>query len=359
VRGVTTSLLKVPTDKLITDSIHRLEAIEVVVTKISTDEDLEGTGFTYTIGTGGSAIKAIIDDVLSPLILGENPDAISELWAKMWKATNAIGRGGVTSHAVAAVDIALWDLKGKYLNRPLYSLLGGSRKPIPLYDTDGGWLHYTEEQLVRNALEAKKSGFKGFKMKVGKREVEEDLKRIRAVQSAVGGSLRLMIDANQAWPASEALSRGRKYERLDLDWYEEPTIADDVWGHRKIAEALDLPIAVGETIFTKYEFNNYVRLNACDILQPDVCRVGGITEWLQVAETAEVNGLPVSPHFVMDLHVSLVASITNGLYVEYIPWMRKILSNPPIVDNGYILPPDSPGIGFEIKDESIQKYKIS
>jgi L-alanine-DL-glutamate epimerase-like enolase superfamily enzyme len=356
---VVANLLKVPTEKLITDSIHSIDHVEVITCTIETSEDVSGLGFTYTIGGGGHAIKSVIDTMYSKKVIGRNPFDISEIWQDLWNASHAVGRGGITTHAIAAMDIALWDAKGKAMNAPLYKLLNGSRRPIPMYDTNSGWLHYSESDLVKSARNVVRKGFKGFKIKVGRKALKEDLERVKAVSDEVRGKIPIMVDANQVWDRTEALKRGRGFQNLGVYWYEEPLIADDIWGHREIARALDVPVAVGETIFTRAEFANYIRLGACDIVQQDVCRVGGITEWMEIADLARANGLKVSPHFVMELTPSLLASIKNGLFVEYIPWLRKLFSNPPKIEGGSIFPPDSPGIGLELDSDSFRRFLIS
>src|SRR5487761_23698 len=353
---IQSGIFHVPTEKLITDSQHSLDSVEVVTCTVKTTDGLSGLGFTYTIGTGGLAIKTVIDTIYAKILTGSDPSEIKDLWLKMWNKTHAVGRGGITTHAMAAVDIALWDLKGKDLGQPLYKLLNGTKKPIPLYDTNQGWLHYSQEELVRSALSVQREGFHGFKLKVGKKSVEEDVSRISAVTDALNGKMSVMVDANQIFTRSEAIRRGRAFEKLGVLWYEDPLVADDLLGHADLARELDVPVAVGETIFSKYEFGNYFKLGACDISQQDVCRVGGITEWMEIAESAEASGIQVSPHFVMDLHPSLVCSITNGMFVEYIPWLRKMFTDPPIVDRGLIFPSDAPGTGLEISQSALINF---
>ncbi len=358
ITSINSSLLRIPLESPVADSIHIIDSVEVVTCAVETDQGIVGHGFTYTIGMGGHGIKSIIDACFVKALLGLDPLEITDIWEKMWRLVHSVGRGGITNHSIAAIDIALWDIKGKEEGKPLYRILNGTRKPIPLYDTNGGWLHYTKDQLVRNALLDAEQNFRGFKVKVGKKTVEEDLERIRAVKDAVGDRLSVMVDANQLWGKSEALRRGRKFQDLDVEWFEEPLVADDLWGHREVAKELDVAIAIGETIFTRYEFMNYMRLGACDILQQDVCRVGGITEWMRIAEMAEVNGLKVSPHFVMDLHPSLLASVPNGLYVEHIPWLGKLWKSRPKVVDGSIVPQELPGTGLEPNPDVIAKYVV-
>jgi len=355
---VNSSVLRIPTDKLISNAIRSYDSLDIVLCTVSTDQGISGTGFTYTIGKAGRSIKSIIDEIFSKALVGSDPTAATEQWTKMWRATHSFGRGGITTHAMAAVDIALWDAKGKECERPLYWLLGGSRKSIPVYDTDGGWLHYSIEELVKNAMEIAAKKFYGFKIKVGKKDLKEDLERIKTVKDAVGKKLTIMIDANQAWSPPEALRRGRKFQDLGVEWYEEPVSADNILAYPEIARQLDVPIAVGETIFTKLECELFIKTEGCNILQHDACRVGGITEWMQISQMAQLNDIKVSPHFVMDLHPALVASIPNGLYIEYIPWLRKLFKNPLEVVDGTVMPPERPGIGLEFDEAAIKKYSV-
>ncbi len=351
-------MLNIPTDKPISNAIRSYDSIDVVVCSIVTDQGIEGKGFTYTIGSAGFSIKSIIDRIFSKALIGSDPTEIDENWGKMWRATHAFGRGGITTHAVAAADIALWDIRGKECQKPLYRLLGGRKKAIPVYDTNGGWLHYSVDELVNNAVGMMKKNFYGFKIKVGRKELKDDLERIKAVQDAVGNKLSILIDANQAWDPPEALRRGRKFQDLGVEWYEEPISADNIQAYQDTAKQLDVPIAVGETIFTKLECEFFIKLQACDILQHDVCRVGGITEWMRISEMAQINGIKVSPHFVMDLHPAVVASVPNGLYVEHIPWLRKLFKNPLKVVDGTITPPERPGIGLDFDECAVQNYSV-
>jgi L-alanine-DL-glutamate epimerase-like enolase superfamily enzyme len=347
-------ILKVPTDKHISDSIHSTEFIEVVTCRITTANGIEGTGFTYTIGTGGLSIKMFLDGYIRKSIIGQESSDINGIWNNLWWMSQPVGRGGITEHAIAAIDIALWDIKCIEAGKPLYWMLGGSSNPVRLYETNSGWLHYTEEELVESATRVMKAGFYGFKIKVGK-SFDEDMHRLRAVMDAVGDKIAVMADANQAWGYPGGVRRAKMMENLGIAWIEEPFPADDIESYRKLSMVSGIPVAAGETIFTKYEFMKYINAGL-SICQPDVCRTGGISEWLQIASLCTANSVMVAPHFVMQLHAPLVSSITNGLYVEYIPWMEKIFSEKPRIENGMIYPSTRPGIGVQFSPLAVERY---
>ncbi|MEM4139811.1 MAG: mandelate racemase/muconate lactonizing enzyme family protein [Nitrososphaeria archaeon] len=353
VRNLKTHLLKASCGKLISDSARVLDSIQLIIVSLKTDEGIDGIGYTYTL-RGGEGVKAIIDKELSKIVQGKNPLEIEEIWNEMCISTDARTHGGTASNAVAAVDIALWDIRGKVERKPLYKLLGGKRDKVPIYDTDSGWLHYTPKELAENALKLVEKGFKGFKIKVGKRTLEEDIERIKTVKDAVGDSLTLMVDANQAFGVNEAIRRGRAYERYDIRWFEEPTVDGDINDYAEIASALSIPVATGEWICHLDIFQKLIQKKAADIIQPDVCRVKGITEWIKIAKYAEKYGTPVAPHFNMELHVHLVSAFSNCLTVEHMPWLTPLLKNSLKIKEGYAFAPDREGHGIEFKDELIR-----
>jgi len=349
-------ILKVPTDKHISDSIHSTEFVEIVICRITTVDGLEGTGFTYTIGKGGASIKAFLDGYVKKVIIGEESSDINGIWNKVWWMAQPVGRGGITEHAIAALDIALWDIKCIEAGKPLYWMLGGNGRPVKLYETNSGWLHYTEEELVESVKSVMKSGFYGFKIKVG-RPFEEDMHRLKAVVDAVDGKISIMADANQAWSYPEGLRRSKMMERMGIAWIEEPFPADDIEAYRKLSIISGIPVAAGETIFTKYEFMKYINAGI-SIAQPDVCRTGGITEWVQVSSLCMANNVNIAPHFIMQLHAPLVSSIPCGLYVEYIPWMEKLFSEKPKIEKGMIYPSSKPGTGVKFHNRALEEYNI-
>ena len=307
----------------------------------------EGTGYSYTIGTGGSSVMALLRDHLAPRLIGRDPARIEQLWRELLFATHATSVGAITSLALAAIDTALWDWRCRRDGQSLAVAAGGAQADIPVYTTEGGWLHLPVDTLVRQTVEAKDAGFKGAKLKVGKPHLSEDIARLRAVRQAVGDGFELMVDANQCFSLGEAIRRAPRYADLGIAWLEEPLPADDINGHARLAAQGALPIAVGESLYSPGQFADYVRANACHIVQVDVARVGGITPWLKVAHLAEACNLAVAPHFLMELHVSLCAAVPNAAWLEHIPQLDAVATSRVAIVGGRATPPTAPGIGID------------
>ena len=266
----------------------------VGLVKITTDDGIVGWGE----GCGGPS-AAVVEDILAPLIIGENPINRLKLWQKMfhslYNANLAVGYGG---SAISAIDTALWDITGKILGLPIYDLLGGQiRNSVPVYATG---LYYTEGEMPTRLLaEARgyvESGFMGMKTKIGGLKIEDDVSRVKAIRDEIGPNIKLMVDANQAYNASSAIRIGRKLASLDLVWFEEPVNAQDIDGYLNVKSSLPMAIAGGENLRTRYEFQQFLSRRAYDIVQPDIINVGGISEMRNVAMTANTMGIQVNPH---------------------------------------------------------------
>jgi L-alanine-DL-glutamate epimerase-like enolase superfamily enzyme len=345
------------------DAIQSFVTQETPFVRIECDDGSHGIGYSYTIGTGGSSVMALLRDHLAPRLIGRDPSHIEATWRELMFSTHATSVGAITSLALAAIDIALWDWRCRRDGQPLWLVAGGAKQRIPVYTTEGGWLHLSPDDLVRETLAAQAAGFKGAKLKVGKPHVSEDVARLKAVRAAVGDGFELMVDANQCFSLSEALRRAPHYAALGIAWFEEPLPADDITGHARLAAASEVPIAVGESLYSIGHFATYVQQGAASILQVDVARVGGITPWLKVAHLAEAYNLAVCPHFLMELHVSLCAAVTSAAWVEYIPQLDAIADSRMVIEDGHALAPDAPGLGIawrwdEIKAGSRATYRV-
>lgn len=329
-----------------TDAIQSFVSQETPIVKIVDADGMEGVGYSYTIGTGGSSIIALLEDHLCPRLIGMDADDIERLWRSLFFATHATTVGAITALALAAIDTALWDLRCKRANLPLWRMAGGAQESVPLYSTEGGWLHIEPAALVDDALAVKEKGFSGTKIKIGKPHLAGDIERLAAVRDAVGAGFEIMTDANQGFNLSEAIRRARAYEELDIAWFEEPMHADDVGAHVRLTQSTSVPIAVGESMYSISQFKDYLQMGGCSIVQTDVARIGGITPWLKVAHMAEAFNVAMCPHFLMELHVSLSAAVPNGRYVEYIPQLDPITHEGMRIENGRAVPPDAPGLGI-------------
>ncbi|HET7558859.1 MAG TPA: mandelate racemase/muconate lactonizing enzyme family protein [Limnochordia bacterium] len=359
IRDVQTALYRVPPHRPIHDAIQQFEQMELITVALTTESGARGLGFTYTIGRGGLAVKSLLDTAIVPLLLGEDALSSERIWEKLWWELHWVGRSGIFSLAQSAVDIALWDLKARALNVPLARLLGGYRERVPAYNTDGGWLNHTVEQLVAESVELVARGFSALKIKVGKDRLGEDVERLEAVRKAIGPGVGLMVDANMRFTAAEAIRRGRAYEPFDLGWFEEPLEADDVGGHVELQRHLSVPIAVGESLYNRYAFSEYVRCGGARILQPDACRLGGVTEWLRTAALAHAHNMHVAPHFVMELHVHLAAAVPNARWVEYIPFLDRVVQEPLRLKDGHLEVPDRPGHGIHFDWPRLESLRVA
>ena len=341
-----------------TDAIQSFVKQETPIVRIACDDGATGTGYTYTIGTGGSSVVALLRDHLAPRLVGRDSTQIEGLWKDLFFHTHATAVGAITSLALAAIDTALWDLKCRRANQPLWKCAGGAKDAVPVYTTEGGWLHHPLAQLVDEAVAAKARGFRGAKLKVGKPSIAEDLRRLVAVREAVGDDFEVMVDANQAFTVSEALRRAHAYAPAGLAWLEEPLPAEDLAGHVELAAKAPMPIAVGESLYHPSHFREYLERDACSIVQVDCARIGGITPWLKVAHLAEAFNVAVCPHFLMELHVSLAAAVPNGAWVEYIPQLDAVTTSRLAMRDGHAMAPSVPGLGIEWDTEAIDRLAV-
>jgi len=345
-------ILHVPvTGSQIADSTHTLTHWGVIGARIETEDGLVGHGFTGTHAdlAGDQLITRCIATCHAPLLLGEDAGDVRRLWQKLARnpALQWIGRAGITTLSLAAIDVALWDLKAKSAGVPLWKLLGGQVRPrVRAYNTDIGWLSIGDAQLVDGARRAVDDGFTGIKIKVGS-SVDRDLRRIEAVREAIGPSVTLAIDGNGKWDLATCLRFCRGAEPFDLLWFEEPLWYDDVKGHAALARATRIPVALGEQLYTADAFSEFFAQQAIHWVQPDVTRMGGITEVLQVCETAHSFRLPVAPHAgdMSQVHVHLSYAHPACEVLEYIPWIKDCFTEPAEVVDGHFRLPQQPGAG--------------
>lgn len=341
-----------------TDAIQSFVKQQTVFVEIEVEEGLVGVGYSYTIGTGGHSVLALLHHDLLPRLIGQDARQIEALWQSLFWHTHATAVGAITSLALAAVDLALWDLRCKSLGEPLWLLAGGAKPRVPVYNTEGGWLQLSVQELIDDALVAKKAGWSGVKVKIGKPDPIEDRDRITALRQALGPSMNIMLDANQSMTAAEAIRRARLLEDCDPFWLEEPLPAEDMSGHVQLSRATSIPVAVGESIYSLSHFREYLGAGAAGIIQPDVARIGGITPWLKAAHLAEAFNVKVAPHFLMEIHVSLCAAIPNSIYVEHIPQLQAITRSGIAIENGCAVAPNTVGLGIDWDYDAIRALAI-
>ncbi|MFB9276346.1 mandelate racemase/muconate lactonizing enzyme family protein [Cohnella cellulosilytica] len=344
------------------DATNKVDGLEFIVVEVQADNGMTGIGLSYTVDIGGTAIRTLIDDYLANLVLGMNPLDYERIWNKLQRQSRRLGLG-VNSMAIAAIDVAVWDLIGKIHGQPLYKLLGGARDRIPAYISEidlrsGG----TTEQLTDRVKDYIRQGYDTVKIKIGKPELEEDIERISKVQELLGPGGTVLVDLNQKWSAAEAIQKGARLDRLNLGWIEEPTLMHDVQGHRQLKQAIRTPIALGESLYSRQQFLEYLRADAVDIVQADVAFVGGITEWLKIAHLANAFGKPVAPHFMMELSLHLLCGVQNSFMLENVVGGSLtelgLLETPIEVKNGMGVPSELPGHGIVFDREALRKHLL-
>ncbi|MCP5099714.1 MAG: mandelate racemase/muconate lactonizing enzyme family protein [Chloroflexi bacterium] len=347
----------IPLTAVMADSTHgNMSHFEVIMVRLETDEGVEGLGYTYTIGQGGTAVKSLIDQVLKPILLNENPRRIEYLWEQMWWRLHYIGRGGIASFAISAVDIALWDLIGRKEGVPLWQLLGGHSNSAMPY-AGGIDLHLSTDDLLAQTEGNLAKGFHAIKMKVGQKHVREDVARVAAMRELLGPDIRLMVDANMRWDVETAIRVARQLRQYDVFWLEEPTIPDDVPGHARIATEGGLPIATGENLHTIYEFRNMIENGRIAFPEPDVSNIGGITNWMRVAKLAYAHNLQVTTHGVHELHLHLLAAIPNASYLEVHSFgLERFITNAPVIHDGHMTASDQPGHGVKFDWDALAEW---
>jgi L-alanine-DL-glutamate epimerase-like enolase superfamily enzyme len=337
----------------ISDSTHRVTHWGVVGTRIRADDGTEGFGFTGTHAhlPSDRLITACIRDCYADLLLGEDPRDIQRLWLKLAHCPPLqwVGRAGITHLALAAVDVALWDLRCKQAGLPLWKFLGGTSTPdLMAYNTDIGWLSIPEERLVAGARRAvEEEGFRGIKIKVGHDDPAIDLRRLEKVRRAIGPGVMLATDANGKWDLPTAQRFCRNAEAFDVYWLEEPMWYDDIGSHAALARATAIPVALGEQLYTLDAFRAFIEAGAVQYVQADITRVAGITEYIQVADLAHAHRLPVVAHAgdMCQVHVHLAHWHPASTQLEYIPWIRDWFVDPIVVRDGVYQLPQQPGAG--------------
>lgn len=332
--------------------------INMPVVLIETEDGTTGMGFAWNLMGGSSALKALLIDDITPLLIGEDALNHERLWHKIYKKLQSVGRAGLVTQAQAAVDFALWDIKGKAAGMPVWKMLGGRRDRAPVYGSDGGWLYMTVDQMMDEFEAYLSQGMQGVKMKVGHADPEIDIERVEEVRRRLGDRVWLAVDANQQWDYERAIVAGRAFEQLGVAWLEEPFLCEDLESHRKLADKLDIPIALGETLASRFEFAAYIRANAVDILQPDVVRAGGITECWKIISLAEIAGRSVAPHHIMEVSIHLICGVMASGPVEYMPWIASAFSEPMTIVDGQMMAPSEPGLGLHIPGEIIERYRV-
>ncbi|WP_051534121.1 mandelate racemase/muconate lactonizing enzyme family protein [Desulfitibacter alkalitolerans] len=368
---VRTTELFYPFRENVHDAARQISGRDVLLVEIITDEGVNGIGFLTGLGVAHGSeipvINTIIHKGLKPMVLDQDPFTIEKLWQKMYLGTTRYGRKGAAVRAISGIDMALWDLVGKTTNTPVYKLLGGYADKIKVYASGGFYTDRNDPaELVEEMLSYLNRGFNAVKMKVG-RDLKKDIQRVKIVREAVGSDIDLLVDANEAWDVGTSLKFIKGVEDYNIFWLEEPLAPDDIDGLVQLTQRSSIPIAAGENEYTRYGFKDLISRSAVSVVQPDVTRVGGISEWMKVASMASAWNMPCVTHAVQEVHISLVTAISNAPMMEYFTrehYLQTFLSDlfiePSLneITDGYVKAPQKPGLGLEVDWELANKFKV-
>jgi L-alanine-DL-glutamate epimerase-like enolase superfamily enzyme len=355
ITGIETDVLKRPPGAPYYDAIHTFgTASGSVVLRVRTDAGITGWASSSfgMIEGGPRVVRTILEEEIKPVLIGKDPAFPRRIRADLWKGLEYQGVGGATQFAIAAVDIAIWDILGKNANLPVYKMLGAFRDRMPVYSMCG-WYYDNDDDLshLKRAIgDALEQGYQAVKIKVGRGSLEDDARRIRLAQDLLGKGRRLMVDANQVFNRNDALRRGKVYQEMGCFWYEEPLPPQEMEGYSELARELDMRIATGENLNTKYAFADLISRRGADVVQPDNRRAGGVTEWMEIAAVADAYGLEVASHGGGSTNLNMLLAMPNAIYMES--------SGPQKIKNGEVAAPEEPGMSSEVSEAEIKKFKV-
>lgn len=356
---VQTAHVEVPADEPLANGPQEKGAVrKLIAVKISTDQGLQGVSVAFFGGGITPALKSAIDS-LGALAVGMDPLCTEPIHAKFRGAGSHAGPGGIFTLASSAIDIALWDIKGKAAGKPVSELLGGFRKTVPTYASGALMRTFPLKHVVKAAETLVKKGYTQMKTQLalpGDTNPPKEVERIKLIREAIGDKIDLMCDINQRWDVRQAISIGKQIEKYHLFWLEDVTAHDDYPGLARVTDALDTPVAGGEYVYGSVPFRHMMEARSVDIIMIDLMRSCGITGFMKIAGMAEAFNLPVVSHLIPEVQIHTIAAIPNGLTVEYMPWTFRCYKEVPVPKNGMLTVPNKPGLGLEF-DPKVVKFK--
>ena len=353
-----TTLVDLPLDKPIATAIHDMRSVGCVLLELQTDQGLTGEGYVFTLNA--VRLKALHEMLLSfsDHVMGKDPHFVNQMFNDIWKEVNPIGHAGFSIAALTAIDTACWDLVGKSAEQPLHKIFGACRQRVKTYASGGLWLSQSIDELTAQAGDFVDAGFRSMKIRVGSANIVDDILRVAEVRQAIGPDIELLCDANQGLTVKHAIRLGRELEQFNMGWFEEPVSYLDLQGHAAVRAALDIPIASGETQYSRFGMQDMLQAGAVDILMPDLQRMGGLSEMRRAMAIASAFHIPTSTHIFTEQSICIAASEPNCISVEHMPWFERLFNQTIEIDQGDIVVSDRPGIGFTFDQETIKRYKI-
>jgi L-alanine-DL-glutamate epimerase-like enolase superfamily enzyme len=358
VTGLRTAAIALPLAEPLATSIHRIEKIGCLLVWLDGADGTSGEALLFALGTRRLAVFDAMVRSLAPLVVGRSATDRGAVWADMWADINFVGHKGVSLFAIAAIDTALWDLAGKRAGLSVGAMLGRIRRRVAAYASGGLWLSRSVDELQREAAGFVAQGFRAVKMRLGSARIADDVARALAIREAIGPDIQLMADANQGLTVDHAIALGRALAPANLAWFEEPVQAYDLDGSARVAAAVPMPVASGETEYSRYGFRDMIERRSAGVLMPDLQRVGGVTEFMRVAHIAAAWDLPVSPHVFTEYSLQLCAAIPHCPVTEHMPWFEPLYNERMEMADGDLLIPDRPGLGFTFDAKAVEKLRV-
>jgi L-alanine-DL-glutamate epimerase-like enolase superfamily enzyme len=358
ITGLRTARVDLPLREPFVTSLHDIRSIGCLLVYLNTDDGVTGESYMWLSSAGRLPVLDAMVKSLADLVVGRDPSDVRAIWQDMWDAVELLDRRGVTMFGISAIDTACWDLMGKAREAPVHRLLGTVRDRVPVYADGGLFTSMTIAELVTQANGFLDKGFRAMKMRIGPPSLAETEQRVAAIREAIGPDVALMADVNQGLNVADAIRLGRALEPYKLAWLEEPIPGHDIAGAARVAAEIDTPVALGQSIYNRYGFAEVMEREAAGVLMPDLQRVGGISEFIKVAHMAEALDLPVTPHLFTEQCLQLCAVLPNCFYAEHISWFETLFAEPLEMEDGCLLVPDRPGLGFTFDPDAVARYRV-